>query len=72
MAFDDHEVVYADGVETESFHPAERTVAHMSEAQRTELFTLFPDLQQGDGFAFDSARRQARGQEARVLGTLEG
>ena len=72
MAFDDHEVVYADGVETESFHPVERTVAHMSDAQRAELFTLFPDLQQGDGFAFDSARRQARGQEARVLGTLDG
>ena len=72
MAFDDHEVVYADGVEAESFHPAERTVAHMSNAQRTELFALFPELQHGDGFAFDSARRQARGQEARVLGPLEG
>lgn len=72
MAFDDHEVIYADGIEAESFHPAERTVAHMSEVQRTELFTLFPELQQGDGFAFDSARRQVRGQEARVLGAQEG
>ena len=71
MAFDDHEVIYADGIEAESFHPAERTVSHMNNAQKTELFTLFPELQQGDGFAFDSARRQVRGQEARVLGPLE-
>lgn len=67
MAFDDHEVVYADGVEVESFHPAERTVAALSAEQRDELFALFPDLQLGDGFAFDSARRQASGREARVL-----
>ena len=71
MAFDDHEVIYADGIEAESFHPAERTVSHMNSAQKTELFALFPELQQGDGFAFDSARRQVRGQDARVLGPLE-
>jgi len=67
MAFDDHEVVYADGVETESFHPAERMVNALNPDQRNELFTLFPELQQGDGFAFDSARHQARGQDAQVL-----
>jgi len=70
MAFDDHEVVYADGVETESFHPVERMVGALNPAQREELFALFPELQQGDGFAFDSARHQARGQDARVLGPL--
>lgn len=68
MAFDDHEVVYADGVETESFYPAERMVSSLNSAQQDELFTLFPELQRGDGYAFDSARHQARGQDAKVLG----
>ena len=68
MAFDDHEVVYADGVEAESFHPVDRMVSALNSAQQEELYELFPELQQGDGFAFDSARRQARAREARVLG----
>jgi len=71
MAFDEHEVVYADGVETESFHPAERMVSALGSDQREELFTLFPELQQGDGFAFDSARRQVRGQDGKVLGPTD-
>jgi len=70
MAFDDHEVVYADGIEAESFHPAERMVSTLDAAQREELFELFPDMLQGDGFAFDSARRQARAREAAVLGPM--
>jgi Hint domain/von Willebrand factor type A domain len=70
MAFDDHEVVYADGVEAESFHPADRMVSALNSAQQQELFDLFPDLQRGDGYAFDSARQQARGGEAHVLRPL--
>jgi Hint domain-containing protein len=69
MAFDDHEVVYADGVEAESFYPAERMVSGLSSAQQEELFELFPELQQGDGFAYDSVRQQVRGSEAHVLGS---
>lgn len=67
MAFDNHEVVYANGVEAESFHPAERTVSGMNAAQRAELFELFPELQGDDGVAFDTARRQPATREARVL-----
>jgi len=70
MAFDDHEVVYADGVESESFHPGERMVSALNSAQRDELLTLFPDLDRAGGFAFDSARPQARAQDARVLGPV--
>lgn len=68
MAFDDHEVVYADGVESESFHPGERMVSALNSAQRDELLELFPELEQQEGFAYDSARTQARAQDARVLG----
>ncbi len=71
MAFDDHEVVYADGIETESFHPVARMVSALNDAQREELEMLFPDMEQGDGFAYDSARQQVRGQDAKVLGPEE-
>lgn len=67
MAFDQHEIVYANGVETESFHPAERTVSAMDDAARDELFTLFPDLELGDGFAYGSARAQLRKHEGSLL-----
>ena len=67
MAFDQHEVVYADGIEAESFHPAARTVTGLNAEQREELFTLFPELANGDAFAYGPARDEIRGQAARVL-----
>ncbi|MAC81729.1 MAG: hypothetical protein CML66_27135 [Rhodobacteraceae bacterium] len=68
MAFDGHEVVFADGVEAESFHPSERTVAGLSAAQRVELFALFPELEDGSvTHAFDAARPHLKGREGRVL-----
>lgn len=68
MAFNNHEIVYADGVETESFHPAERTVSGMTDAVKEELFTLFPHLQNGEALAYDSARDQIKAREATVIG----
>lgn len=68
MAFDSHEVVFADGIEVESFHPSERTVAGLTAAQRLELFALFPDLAAGtDTHAYDAARPNLKGREGRVL-----
>ena len=37
MAFDNHEVIYAEGVETESFQPADRVARNMNSEQRAEL-----------------------------------
>lgn len=67
IAFDRHEVVYADGVEAESFHPGARTVAGMNMEQRQELMALFPELADGQGFAYGAARDELRGQAGRVL-----
>ena len=67
MAFDHHEIVYANGVETESFNPAERTVSAMDEAARQELLALFPELEMGGGFAYGSARAQLRRHEGSLL-----
>lgn len=71
MLFDDHEIVYADGIETESFHPANRTVSAMDEDQRRELLALFPELEGEAEFAFDTARHHLRGREGRVLGAID-
>jgi Hint domain len=67
IAFENHEIIYADGLEAESFHPADRTVAGLSEAQREELLTLFPQLAQDSEFAYSIARDGVRGREARLF-----
>lgn len=67
MVFDNHEVIYADGIETESFHPAARTVAGLKSAQRQELLELFPELADGEKFAYDAARGELRGRAAMIL-----
>lgn len=68
LAFDTHEVIFADGIEAESFHPSRRMIAGMSPSQRAELLEIFPDLQSdGSDHAFDAARPNAKTSEARVL-----
>lgn len=47
IAFDTHEVIYSEGLETESFHPAADTVSVLSEPQRDELYAIFPELVDG-------------------------
>ncbi|MFD3189642.1 Hint domain-containing protein [Sedimentitalea sp. HM32M-2] len=66
IAFDRHEVIYAEGVEAESFFPVARTVSALRPALRRELYTLFPELRQS-GRAFDAARTQPANRVARVL-----
>ncbi|WP_425045525.1 Hint domain-containing protein [Primorskyibacter sp. S87] len=67
IAFESHEIVYADGVETESFHPADRTVSGLSSEQRGELLTLFPHLAEDEEFAYRIARDQIRGREGHLF-----
>lgn len=67
MAFDNHEVVYADGIEAESFHPVAQTVAGLSAPQRKELLELFPNLAIENASAYNGAREELRGHIARVL-----
>ncbi|WP_211299357.1 Hint domain-containing protein [Pukyongiella litopenaei] len=66
IAFDRHEVIWSEGLETESFFPAARTVLAMTAAQRGELFTLFPELVTG-GQPFEAARPQPATRAARIL-----
>ncbi|PID37032.1 MAG: type I secretion protein [Rhodobacterales bacterium] len=66
--FDHHEVVLSDGAWTESFQPGDYSLKGVGDAQREELFSLFPELETAEGIeAYASARRVLKKHEARML-----
>ncbi|WP_167853580.1 tandem-95 repeat protein [Roseovarius aestuariivivens] len=66
--FDQHEVVLSNGAWTESFQPGEQVLDGMGQAQKTEIFELFPELREADGIkAYQAARRSLKKHEARLL-----
>lgn len=67
MMFDEHEVVYAEGAATESFHPGEVGLSAVSDPARDELFALFPELRSNMGSYGQTARRCLRAHEANLL-----
>jgi len=66
--FDNHEVVLSNGAWTESFQPGDYTLEGIGNAQRDEIFDLFPELQSEAGInSYASARRSLKKHEARLL-----
>jgi Ca2+-binding RTX toxin-like protein len=65
--FDRHEIVWSDGLWSESFQPGAQAIAGLSDGQRAEIFTLFPELKCESGEAFKTARRILRRHEAKLL-----
>ncbi|GGH19250.1 Hint domain-containing protein [Cribrihabitans marinus] len=66
--FDRHEVVLSNGAWSESFQPEIQALAGLGNAQRTEIFELFPELRSAHGqAAFAPARRSLTKREARLL-----
>ncbi|MFC3615968.1 Hint domain-containing protein [Lutimaribacter marinistellae] len=66
--FEQHEVVLSDGAWTESFQPGDQTLASMGDAQREEIYELFPELAETEGLeAYTAARRSLKKHEARLL-----
>ncbi|WP_372840207.1 Hint domain-containing protein [Phaeovulum sp.] len=66
--FDRHEVVLANGAWTESFQPGDQTLGGMGNAQRNEIFELFPELQTEQGVeSYGAARRTLKKHEAALL-----
>ena len=43
--FDQHQVVLSNGAWTESFQPGDYTMRGLGNAQRAEIYDLFPELQ---------------------------
>jgi hypothetical protein len=57
ILFDAHEIVWANGCWSESFHPAAVTLDGLHAAQRDEILKIFPELETEDGLrAFAPAR----------------
>ncbi len=67
MMFDEHEVVYAEGAATESFHPGSIGLSAIHDHAREELFHLFPDLRADVNGYGDTARKCLKRHEADLL-----
>jgi len=68
LMFDQHEVILSDGTWSESFQPGLQSLAGVGNAQRVELFELFPELMTHDGVnSYLSARRSLKAHEASLL-----
>ncbi|MDF1855426.1 Hint domain-containing protein, partial [Pseudooceanicola sp.] len=66
--FDRHEVVLSNGAWTESFQPGEQSLDGIGNAQRTEIFELFPELETAEGIRdYHAARRTLKKHEANLL-----
>ncbi len=68
ILFDQHEVVLSNGSWTESFQPGAQVLDGMGDAQRDEIYALFPELREKEGLeTYQAARRSLRKHEARLL-----
>jgi hypothetical protein len=70
LLFDRHEIIFAEGQPTESFHPGEASVTAFDEETRQELYALFPQLRMAtleDAPALIAARPTLKAPEAGAL-----
>ncbi len=68
LLFRNHEIIMADGSWTESFQPGDYSMGGLGNAQRNEVFELFPDLRHAKGRRnYASARPSLRKRESRLL-----
>ena len=67
VMFDRHEVIFAEGVATESFHISDQSISAVSAPSQVELFEIFPSLRSGFGSHGQTARKCLKGHEARLL-----
>ena len=65
---DRHEVVLSNGAWSESFQPGDMTLKGMGNAQRSEIYDLFPDLKTEVGLeSYGAARRTLKRHEAMLI-----
>lgn len=67
LLFDHHEVIYANGAATESFHPGDQTIDSIDPASRAELFVLFPELRADLSQYGGTARRCLKRHESMMV-----
>ncbi len=67
MLMPNHEVVFANGVESETFHPASAGLDHLAEEDRQRLFSQVPDVETDVNSYGAYARRVISASEAAIL-----
>ncbi|MGX0975067.1 Ca2+-binding RTX toxin-like protein [Roseovarius sp. MBR-51] len=67
IMFDQHEVIYAEGAATESFHAGAVGLSAVSDQAREEMFAVFPELRSNPNAYGDTARPCLKRHEARLL-----
>jgi Ca2+-binding RTX toxin-like protein len=67
MLFDTHEIVFANGAASESFHPGEVGMSALADDARDEIYTIFPELRTDITAYGAAARTSLKGHEAKVL-----
>lgn len=68
LLFDRHQVVFSEGLETESFLPGPQTSSSFEAEAVAEIFSLFPELDPATGEGFPTAaRRMLKRYEAELL-----
>ncbi|SLN52406.1 Hemolysin, plasmid [Roseovarius litorisediminis] len=67
IMFDHHEIIYAEGVATESFHAGDTGLSAISQPARDELFAIFPELRSAPGRHRETARTCLKKYEAKLL-----
>jgi hypothetical protein len=70
LMFDNHEIVWAEGCPSESFHPGTVGLSALAAPAREELFTLFPELRSDPGCNRRTARRCLRAHESHILSAI--
>lgn len=67
LLFDQHEVIFAEGIATESFHPGDFIMGAMSVETQQEIYAIFPELADGMQGYSETARTALRMYEGRLL-----
>ncbi|MEQ9694926.1 Hint domain-containing protein [Shimia sp. SDUM112013] len=62
-----HQILWANGVETESFHPANAALSTLTDTDRTRLLNMMPDLEFDLNSYGPYARRNLSASEAAIL-----
>lgn len=66
VLFDQHEIMFTEGLATESFYPSHYALSEISEEARSEIRCLFPELATGR-YVPETARTVLRPKESQIL-----
>lgn len=67
LLLDNHQILWANGVETESFHPANTALSTIGDADRARLLARYPDLDANPHAYGGFARRNLSASETAIL-----